>query len=194
MSSDPATGRVVVVSGPGGVGKGTVVSALRARNPSLAVSVSATTRPRRAGEQDGVHYHFRTRAAFEAMIADGAFVEWAAFNGELYGTPWSSIADAVEDGRDVVLEIDVQGARQIRAGRAGGLHTVLVFLEPPSWDDLEARLRKRGSESEASIEARLRIGRAEMEAAAWFDHRIVNTTVDAAVEALERILTSTSPG
>ncbi len=194
MSTTPTGGRVIVVSGPGGVGKGTVVAALRERHPDLAVSVSATTRARRPGEEDGRHYHFVDTATFRQMIADEAFVEWAEFNGSLYGTPWASIGDAVADGAPVVLEIDVQGARQIRRRQTeqGDVTATLVFLEPPSWQTLEDRLRGRGSEDETGIEARLRIGREEMAAAEAFDHRIVNTTVDAAVEALERILRSTS--
>jgi guanylate kinase len=179
-----------VVSGPGGVGKGTVVAALRDRNPDLAVSVSATTRSQRPGERDGEHYHFLDGPTFMQMVEEGEFLEWAEFNGNHYGTPWSSIQQPVADGRTVVLEIDVQGAEQIRDRQSavGDITATLIFLEPPSWETLEARLRGRGSESEDSIEQRLRIGRAEMEAADWFDHRITNTTVDAAVEVLERIL------
>ncbi len=194
MSADPQRGRVVVVSGPGGVGKGTVVQALRDRNPQIAVSVSATTRPPRAGEEDGVHYHFVDRDRFMAMVDAGEFVEWAEFNGNLYGTPWSSVRDAVSSGAPVVLEIDVQGARQVLEHRTAALDTTLVFLEPPSWEELAERLRGRGSESEDSLRARLAIGREEMAAAEWFDHRIVNETVDAAVDALERILAPTSQG
>lgn len=195
MSDRPDRGRVVVISGPGGVGKGTVVAALRHAHPDLAVSISATTRPPRPGELDGVHYHFVTSGTFQQMIDAGEFVEWATFNGNRYGTPWRSLA-AASSSAPIVLEIDVQGAEQIRDREAavGDVDATLVFLEPPSWADLEARLRGRGSETPDSIEARLRIGREEMAAAHWFDHRIVNTTVPAAVEALERILGLTPPG
>lgn len=191
MSPRPGGGRVVVISGPGGVGKGTVVAALRRRHPDLDVSISATTRPPRAGEVDGVHYHFVSPATFDRMVDEDAFVEWAQFNGNRYGTPWASL---ITGRGPVVLEIDVQGARQIRAREAevGDVQATLVFLEPPSWADLEARLRARGSETPESLEARLRIGREEMAAAEWFDHRVVNTTVPAAVAALERILGLTS--
>lgn len=184
------SGRTIVVSGPGGVGKGTVVAALKARNPDLAVSVSATTRSRREGEVDGVHYHFVTPNRFRGMVAAGEFLEWAEFNGSLYGTPWSSVAGPVADGATVVLEIDVQGAVQVRRRERefGDIAATLVFLDPPTWDALEARLRGRGSEDEASIEARLRLGREEMAAGEAFDHRIVNDDLDAAVGALERIL------
>lgn len=186
-------GRLLVVSGPGGVGKGTVVAALRARRDDVEVSVSATTRPRRAGEEDGVHYHFVDRERFTALVDRGGFLEWAEFNGQLYGTPWSSVTDRLADGATVVLEIDVQGAEQVRrrAEEVGDVDPTLVFLAPPSWEVLEARLRGRGSEDEASIEARLRIGREEMARADAFDHRIVNEEVEAAVDALERILAGT---
>jgi guanylate kinase len=183
----------VVVSGPGGVGKGTVVAALRAAHPDVAVSVSATTRAPRAGEVDGVHYRFVDDAEFQRMVDAGEFVEWAEFNGRRYGTPWSSLHAA--EGQ-LVLEIDVQGARQIRdrAATAGDIDATLVFLEPPSWAALEERLRGRGSETPESLAARLAIGREEMAAAAWFDHRVVNTTVAEAVEAIARILGLTSEG
>jgi guanylate kinase len=171
-----------------------VVAELRRRNPDLAVSVSATTRKPRAGEQDGVHYHFLDRATFERLVADGGFLEWAEFNGQLYGTPWSSVADPVAAGEVVVLEIDVQGGQQVRERQraVGDVTATLVFLDPPSWKVLEGRLRGRGSEDEASIQARLEIGRREMAAAVEFDHRIVNDDLDAAVAALERIVAGQS--
>jgi guanylate kinase len=124
------------------------------------------------------------------MIEEGGFLEWAAFNGQLYGTPWYSITDAVADGHTVVLEIDVQGARQIRRRQeeVEDVDATLVFLAPPSWEALEERLRKRGSEDEESIVARLRIGREEMAASIWFDHRVTNDDLDEAVLALVHIL------
>lgn len=184
------SGRLLVVSGPGGVGKGTVVAALRRRRDDVEVSLSATTRPQRPGEEEGVHYHFVSRDRFREMIADGAFLEWAEFNGNLYGTPWSSVTERLAAGATVVLEIDVQGAEQVRRRQqeVGDVDATLVFLEPPSWEVLEARLRHRGSEDEDSIAARLQIGREEMARASDFDHRVVNDRVDSAVAALERIL------
>lgn len=189
MSSRPQ-GRVIVVSGPGGVGKGTVVAALKARRPDIAVSVSATTRPRRPGEVDGVHYHFLDRDDFEQLIADCGFLEWAEFRGHLYGTPWTSIADPVAEGRVVILEIDVRGAAQVlrRQREVGDIAATLVFMEPPSWEELQARLRARGADDEMSIEARLQIGREEMAAGRDFDHHVVNDDLDEAVTALERIV------
>lgn len=186
----PGAGRLLVVSGPGGVGKGTIVAALRQRRDDVEVSLSATTRRRRPGEEDGVHYHFVTRPEFQRMVDAGEFLEWAEFNGNLYGTPWSSVTDRLAAGATVVLEIDVQGAQQIRRRQhdVGDVAATLVFIEPPSWEVLEARLRHRGSEDETSIAQRLAIGREEMAQQADFDHVVVNDRVDTAVAALERIL------
>lgn len=171
------------------------MAALVSAAHDIEVSVSATTRPPRAGEVDGVHYRFLDRATFRRMIDDGDFLEWAEFNGELYGTPWSSVDDRLAAGATVVLEIDVQGAMQVRERKAAGSiesPTTLVFLAPPSWEDLEQRLRRRGSEDEASIARRLAIGREEMAQRDAFDHVVVNDEVGAAVAALERILAGTA--
>ncbi len=130
-------GRLVVVSGPSGVGKGTLVAGLRARRPQLALSVSATTRPRRAGEVDGGAYHFLDRAEFDRLVAAGGFLEWAEFAGERYGTPAAPVEELVAAGTDVVLEIEVQGARQVRERSRDAL---LVLLVPPSLDALAQRL------------------------------------------------------
>ncbi|WP_341252056.1 guanylate kinase [Euzebya pacifica] len=187
---DHTPGTLLVVSGPGGVGKGTVVAALRERHDEIEVSLSATTRRMRPGEEDGVHYRFVSPTEFRRMADDGEFLEWAEFNGHFYGTPWSSVTDRLAAGATLVLEIDVQGAKQVRQRQrdVGDIAATLVFLEPPSWDDLERRLRHRGSENEETIEQRLTIGREEMAQAEDFDHRVVNDRVDAAVKALERIL------
>jgi guanylate kinase len=181
-------GRLLVVSGPGGVGKGTVVAALARARPELAVSVSATTRPPRPGEVDGRHYHFLTADAFDALAAADGFLEWAEFNGHRYGTPWTSIRDPLAAGRPVVLEIDIQGARQVRDAFGDA---VLVFLAPPSPEALEARLRRRGDDAEA-IARRLAIARWELAQADDFDHVVVNDRLDDAVAALGRILDATS--
>ena len=149
------------------------------------MSVSATTRAPRPGEVDGVHYRFVDAATFDRMVADGAFLEWAEFNGHRYGTPWDGIEQPLEHGRTVVLEIDVQGAVQVRDR---GMGAVLVFLEPPDPPALEARLRGRGTDDEATVRRRLAIGRWELDQAPLFDHRVVNTTVEEAVEDLLRIL------
>lgn len=180
-------GGLLVVSGPGGVGKGTVVGALAARCPDLAVSVSATTRPPRPGEVDGQAYHFLSDADFDALVAADGFVEWASFGGRRYGTPWTSVREPLAAGRWVVLEIDVQGALQVRDVFPDA---ILVFLLPPSPDDLVVRLQRRGTESAERIAERMAIARWEIEQAGRFDHRIVNDDLEAAVAALVRILDS----
>ena len=176
---------LVVVSGPGGVGKGTVVRALRERYPDLAVSVSATTREPRPGEIDGVHYHFLTPEQFDQLVAAGGFLEWAQFAGHRYGTPWSSVEDPLAADRTVVLEIEVQGAAQVRRRFP---EAVLIFLTPPSHDELVARLRGRGTDGEDRIAERMAIAEAELAQADAFDHIVVNDTVDGAVAAIGRIL------
>lgn len=190
MSDVRPPGRLLVVSGPGGVGKGTVVAAFVNAHDDVAVSISATTRPIRSTESEGVHYHFVDRPTFEHMIAADGFLEWAEFNGNYYGTPWSSIIDPLRAGTTVVLEIDVQGAHQVRdrARTVGDIDPTLVFLLPPDVDELEQRLRGRGTEDEDLIRRRLQIGRDEMAQAETFDHQVVNQSVQGAVAELERIL------
>jgi guanylate kinase len=178
-------GRLLVVSGPGGVGKGTVVAELARRRPDIAVSVSATTRDPRPGEVYGQHYHFLTDDDFDALIAEGGLLEWAEFNGRRYGTPWSSVIDAMESGRPVVLEIEIQGARQVRARHP---EAVLVFLQPPSVEELAARLRGRGSDDESTIAARMEIAEWELAQAEEFDHLVVNDDVGRAADEIGSIL------
>lgn len=177
--------RLVVVSGPGGVGKGTVVKALLQRYPDLAVTVSATTREPRPGECDGVEYHFLPEDTFDELVATDGFVEWAAFGGRRYGTPWSSLNAALEQGTTVVLEIDVQGALQVRERF---LDAVLVFLAPPSQEELRQRLEGRGTDGPDRVAERMRIADWEMAQSASFDHIITNATVDRTVEEIARIL------
>ncbi|CAN5175999.1 guanylate kinase [soil metagenome] len=183
-------GRLLVVSGPGGVGKGTVVAALRGRVPRLAVSVSATTRRRRPGEVDGVHYHFVDDEAFDVLVAEGGLLEWAEFNGRRYGTPSAPVHEALAEGRPVALEIEVQGARTVRRRYP---EAVLVFLIPPSEEALRERLRRRHSDSPEQIDRRIAIARWELQQAGEFDHIVVNDRVDRAADAIARILAVTRP-
>lgn len=177
-------GRLVVISGPGGVGKGTVVAELARRRSDLDVSVSATTRAPRPGERDGVDYHFLDDADFRARVAAGAFLEWAEFNGRCYGTLRAPVEAACARGRTVLLEIEIQGARQVRERRPDA---VLVFVAPPSRDDLVARLHQRGDDPD-SVARRLDIAEAELPYAAEFDHVVVNDDLTRCVDELERIL------
>ena len=177
--------RLVVISGPGGVGKGTVVKALRTTYPDLAVSVSATTRTPRSTEADGREYHFMSPAAFAQLVDDGGFLEWAEFAGNRYGTPWSSIEQPLADGRTVVLEIEIQGAVQVRERFPDA---TLIFLAPPSGEALVDRLRGRGTDDPERIKERLALAKRELAAAPAFDAVVVNDTVDRAVDEIGRIL------
>jgi guanylate kinase len=178
-------GRLCVISGPSGVGKGTVVRALRRLRPELVLSVSATTRPRRARERDGVDYHFLDAADFDELVATDGFLEWAEFAGNRYGTPVAPVRAALDSGRDVLLEIEVQGARQIRERVP---ESVSVFLAPPSLEVLAGRLRGRGTESEEAVQQRLEQARVELAEAGAFDHVVVNGEVAQAAAEIARIL------
>lgn len=178
-------GRLLVLSGPSGVGKSSVVTRLRAAHPDLHFSVSATTRPPREGEVDGVHYHFVDRDRFEQMIAGGQLLEWAEFAGHLYGTPVAPVDSALDAGHDVLLEIELQGARQVRDSAPDA---VRVFLAPPSWDVLVERLQGRRTEPDDVIARRLETARVELAAEGEFDHSVVNTSVDQAAEEILALL------
>lgn len=175
-------GTVTVVSGPTAVGKGTVCARLRDLRPDVWLSVSATTRPPRPGEVDGVHYHFIDDAEFDRLVETGQMLEWAVVHKVArYGTPRGPVADAVRDGRDVILEIDLQGARQVAKSWPDA---VLVFLMPPSWEEMERRLVGRGTENAAERARRLETAREELSAVDEFDHVVVNDTVGQAVADL----------
>ncbi|MDN6793478.1 MAG: guanylate kinase [Propionibacterium sp.] len=178
--------RLTVLAGPTAVGKGTVVAALRARHPGLAVSVSATTRQPRPGEIDGVHYHFVTDAQFDEMVRDGQMLEWALVHGaHRYGTPRAAVEERLGQGVPVLLEIDLDGARQVRRSMPGAN---LVFLAPPSWEELEHRLVGRGTEGPAERERRLRTARTELAAESEFDHVVVNDDVERAAAEVARLM------
>ncbi len=173
---------LTVLSGPTAVGKGTVTTALAAAHPEVFVSVSATTRPPRPGEVDGVHYLFVGDDEFDALVAGGLLLEWAVVHGvHRYGTPRAPVEAATEAGRPALLEIDLQGARQVRPSWP---EAHFVFLAPPSWEELQRRLVGRGTETPAQRERRLETARAELEAAAEFDAVVVNVSVEQAVEDL----------
>lgn len=172
---------LIVLSGPSGVGKSTVVRELRSSHPEVWLSVSATTRFPRPGETEGLHYWFVTRDGFEQMVADGGLLEWAEFAGNLYGTPRQPVLDQLAAGRPVLLEIDLQGARQVRRAMP---RARLVFLAPPSWDELVRRLTGRGTEPPEVVERRLATAREELAAEPEFDQTLVNTSVQDVVDSL----------
>ncbi|MBW3535138.1 MAG: guanylate kinase [Gemmatimonadetes bacterium] len=175
----------VVLAAPSGTGKTTIARALVRTAREFVFSVSATTRPPRRGERDTVDYQFVDRAGFEAMIEAGALVEWAEVHGHLYGTPRANLEAAAQRGEHVVLDIDVQGARQIREQEP---QAVLVFVFPPSLETLLERLEKRGTERPEEVARRLRSARDELERAADFDYVVVNDDLDEAVSAVRSVV------
>jgi guanylate kinase len=174
-----------VITGPSGVGKGTLIRGLRERIPELELSVSATTRGPRPGERDGVDYHFLTDAEFDARLREGDFVEHASYSGHRYGTLRSELARRAATGVPVVLEIEVQGARQIRERMP---EAVQVFIAPPSLDALRARLVGRGTDEPEDVEQRLRTAQEELRAEPEFGHVVVNDRLEDAVAELESIV------
>jgi guanylate kinase len=181
----PVPGRLIVVSGPSGAGKSSVVAGLRRRRP-LYFSVSATTRDQRAGEIEGVHYYFVSSEEFARMMVNEEFLEWAEYNGRLYGTPLRPVVNRLEEGGDVLLEIEVQGARQIRQM---GVPALMFFINPPSLEELAARLRRRGDTSETDIARRLMIAADEMQQAPeLFDHIVVNDDLERCIAEVDALL------
>ncbi|WP_141681690.1 guanylate kinase [Mycobacterium malmoense] len=188
----PGKGRVVVLSGPSAVGKSTVVRCLRERIPDLHFSVSATTRAPRPGEVDGVDYHFVTPARFQQLIDDGALLEWAEIHGGLHrsGTLAEPVRTATAAGIPVLIEVDLAGARAVKRAMP---EVLTVFLAPPSWQDLEARLVGRGTETPEAMRRRLETARIEMAAQDDFDEVVVNRQLESACAELVSLLLGTAP-
>lgn len=178
-------GNLFVISGPSGAGKGTLVSRLLREVPDTWVSVSATTRAPREGEIDGVHYHFMSREAFMDLVDEGGFLEWAEYAGNCYGTPRSKVEEKMADGGQVILEIEVQGAFQVKEKMP---EAILLFIEPPSIEELEARLRARGTEANDVIERRMETAKLELSRKMEYDIRLINDDLDEATRELVAIV------
>jgi guanylate kinase len=185
----PATEHLFIVSGPSGTGKTTVLNAIRKKRPQLRYSISYTTRPLRGGERDGVQYHFITESAFRKKMEHGQLAEWAEVHGHLYGTSATYIERSLADGYDVLLDIDVQGAKKLTAQFPDA---ILVFIMPPSIQELERRLMKRGTDSPEAMERRLKNAEAEIAEAHLYDHVIVNDNLSETILGLETLIEEAS--
>ena len=180
-----AAARLTVLSGPSGVGKGSVIAEVRRRHPEVWLSVSVTTRPPRQGETEGVQYHFAAQAEFDAMVAAGELLEHASYAGNSYGTPRAPVQARLAAGIPALLEIELQGARQVRSAMADAQ---LVFLAPPSFDELARRLTGRGTEDPAVVARRLELARVELAAEGEFDRVVVNDDLAEAADALVMLM------
>lgn len=178
-------GLLIVLSGPSGAGKGTLCRELLRQMPQVKYSVSATTRQPRPGEVDGLHYYFRSREEFQTMIEQDQLLEWAEFCGNYYGTPQFAVEQAIQAGNDVILEIEIQGALQVKKRFSQG---VFIFIVPPSMDELSQRIHKRGTESEEVIQKRLQTAARELEYVSEYDYVVVNDEIPLAVDKLKSIL------
>ena len=177
--------KLYVISGSSGVGKGTVIKSFLEKHPEYRLSVSCTTRGKRDGEVDGVNYFFLSNDEFDECIKNNEFLEWAEFSGNRYGTKKSFVDSCLKNGESIILEIDTKGALNVKSIMSDA---VLIFITPPSLDELEARLRGRGTETEDAIQRRLASIKLEIENSKKFDYTIVNDTVENAVKALEKII------
>jgi len=183
------SGRLIVLTGPSGVGKGTLLEALLKRHPKLKLSISATTRSPRTGEVDGVNYYFITRQQFDLMVSENEFIEWAEFAKNCYGTPKRSVEEQLAAGEWVILEIELEGARQVRLSFP---EATRIFILPPSIQELESRIRGRGQDSDDAIDRRLQRAKAEIDAANEFDVQIINDEFNEALDRLEQTVFSTT--
>ena len=181
------SGQLYVITGPSGVGKSTIIRGLRKKLPNMGYSVSHTTRKQRKREANGVNYHFVNREAFEEMIKEKAFVEWAEVYHDLYGTSFASLRSQTEQGLDVVMDLDSQGAKNIKESFA---ESVLIYILPPSIEALEKRLRGRASDDEAEIKARLEKARKEMENCVDYDYIIFNEDLNRTLDEVSSIIVS----
>ena len=180
-------GKTFIISGPSGVGKSTVLHALFEGRDDLYFSVSATTRLPRKGERDGVDYHFIQADRFRTMIEEDAFLEYAEYVGNFYGTPKRFVDEAMDKGQDVILDIEVQGALQVTSKRPD---TVKIFIAPPSWKELERRLKDRGTDDPEKVQKRLLRAKVEFQTAHTYDYFVINDTVEDAVRELDAIITA----
>ncbi|MDQ3985252.1 MAG: guanylate kinase [Actinomycetota bacterium] len=181
----PSRGRLFVVSGPSGAGKGTVVREVLSRRPDIFLSVSATTRPARPTERNGIDYHFVSPDQFASMRERGEFLEWAEVYANFYGTPRAPVDRAQAEGKDVVAELDIQGATMVKRARP---EAVLIFIEPPSLDELSLRLRGRGTEDHDNLSRRIKAAYEEVKRKGIYDHVLVNDDLETAVRGVLRIL------
>ncbi|MEX2416559.1 MAG: guanylate kinase [Paenibacillaceae bacterium] len=180
-------GLLIVLSGPSGVGKGTVCSTLRKCNPDIVYSVSATTRAPRDGEQDGINYFFKSQDQFRQMIEHDELLEWAEYVGNYYGTPRSFVNETIHNGKDIILEIEVQGALQVKERFPQG---VFIFLLPPSLEELKYRITNRGTESEDSIRDRMTVAVEELRLLEQYDYAVINDEISSACGRIEAIITA----
>ncbi|MEN6326793.1 MAG: guanylate kinase [Syntrophomonas sp.] len=178
-------GILFVISGPSGVGKGTIKRALLSRMSDIKLSISATTRLPRDGEVEGKHYFFVDYSKFDAMVKQNQFLEWAEVYTNRYGTPRSFVMENLDHGRDVFLEIDIQGAKQVKKTMPSG---VFIFISPPNMDELASRLQSRGQDSQASIDLRLAASEEEIKQINCYDYLVVNDDLDQALEKIQAII------